>query len=93
MAAQLKQYAIAHIEKHSEELNKLGKEIWKNPELAYEEHKSHNLLTDYLESKVGSANQKIESHEFFLRLLQYAGCAKVFLKPPWNRIFCYFPYG
>ena len=29
-----------------------------------------------------SANQKIESHEFFLRLLQYVSCAEVFLKPP-----------
>ena len=33
-------------------------------------------------SRVGSTNQKIESHEFFLRLLQYIGCAEVFLKPP-----------
>ena len=32
----------------------------------------------YLES----ANQKIESHKFFLQLLQYVGCAEVFLKPP-----------
>ena len=33
---------------------------------------------------VGSANQKIESHEFLLRLLQYVGCAEVNLKPPRN---------
>lgn len=51
MAAQLKQRAISEIEKHSEELNKLGEEIWRNPELAYEEYKAHNLLTEYLEKK------------------------------------------
>ena len=51
MAVQLKQCAIAEIEKYTQELNKLGEEIWKNPELAYEEHKAHDLLTNYLESK------------------------------------------
>ena len=30
---------------------------------------------------LGSANQKLECHEFFLRLLQYVGCPEVFLKP------------
>lgn len=49
--AQLKQRAISEIEKHVEELNKLGEEVWKNPELAYEEYKAHDLLTDYLERK------------------------------------------
>ena len=49
--AQLKQRAISEIEKYSDELNKLGEEVWKNPELAYEEYKAHNLLTDYLERK------------------------------------------
>ena len=51
MVAQLKQRAISEIEKLSEELNKLGEEIWKNPELGYEEYKAHTLLTDYLERK------------------------------------------
>ena len=51
MTAQLKQCVISEIEKHSEELNKFGEEIWKNPELGYEEHKAHSLLTDYLERK------------------------------------------
>jgi len=51
MAAQLKERAILEIEKHSGELNKLGEEIWKNPEVMYEEHKAHNLLTNYLEQK------------------------------------------
>ena len=34
---------------------------------------------------------KIESHEFFL--WEYVGCAEIFLKPPWNPICCYLPYG
>ena len=32
--------------------------------------------------QLGSANRKIESHEFSLRLLQYVDHVKVFLKPP-----------
>ena len=43
------------------------------------------MMTDkdqWKPAKVGSANQKIESHEFFLQLLQYVGCVEVFLKPP-----------
>ena len=40
-------------------------------------------MNDYVASTtLGSANQKIESHEFFLQPLQYVGCAEVFLKPP-----------
>ena len=39
------------------------------------ENNRSNTLIEY-------ANQKIESHEFFLGLLQYVGCAEVFLKPP-----------
>ena len=31
---------------------------------------------------LGSANQKIESNKISPRLLQYVGCAEVFLKPP-----------
>ena len=31
---------------------------------------------------IGSANRKIESHEFSLRLLQYVGRVQVFLKSP-----------
>ena len=51
MAAQFKQRAISEIEKHSDELNKPGEEVWKNPELGYEEYKAHDLLTNYLERK------------------------------------------
>ena len=51
MDADLKRVAILEIEKYSQELNKLGGEIWNNPELGYEEHKAHALLTDFLEKK------------------------------------------
>ena len=45
-------------------------------------HSTMTFTSEVYITKVGSANQKIESHEFFLRLLQYVGCAEVFLKPP-----------
>ena len=33
------------------ELQQLGDEIWRNPELGFREHRAHQLLTDYLERK------------------------------------------
>ena len=51
MDAELKRVVILEIEKCSQELNKVGEEIWNNPELGYEEYKAHVLLTDFLERK------------------------------------------
>lgn len=45
----LKLAASAAIDTRAAELNSLGVEIWKNPELNYEEYKAHDLLTGYLE--------------------------------------------
>ena len=39
------------IDDHKDELIALSGEIWKNPELSFEEFKAHELLTDYLEKK------------------------------------------
>ena len=41
----------AGIDRNRLELRKLSEEIWKNPELNYEEHTAHKLLTDFLEEK------------------------------------------
>ena len=49
--ADVKEVALSCIDKHKEELRSLSEKIWLNPELCYEEHKAHSLLTDYLESK------------------------------------------
>ena len=45
------QGALSCIDSHKEELKSLSHEIWKNPEVGSEEHKSHAIITDYLESK------------------------------------------
>ena len=39
------------IDSYVHELKGLSQEIWRNPELNYEEHTAHRLLTDYLEEK------------------------------------------
>ena len=46
-----KQVASSIIDDHTEELRSLSVEIWKNPELDFQEHFAHKLLTDFLESK------------------------------------------
>ena len=47
----LKSGSIAAIDKNKEELQQLSFEIWSNPELNYEEHLAHKLITDFLERK------------------------------------------
>ena len=39
------------IDRLSEELFELNQEIWRNPELCFEERQAHQLLTKYLEEK------------------------------------------
>ena len=46
-----KSVAISCIDDHKEELRSLSDEIWRNPELNFQEYKAHKLLTDFLESK------------------------------------------
>ena len=47
----LKGKAAATIDSCEQDLFQLSNEIWKNPELAYEEYKAHELLTNFLEKK------------------------------------------
>lgn len=53
MAAELglKETASLAVHAAKEELADLSGEIWKYPELAFEEHKAHELLTSFLEKK------------------------------------------
>ena len=51
MATELKDVASAAVYAAQGELNKLSGEIWKHPELGFEEHKAHELLTNFLEKK------------------------------------------
>ncbi|XP_055349398.1 peptidase M20 domain-containing protein 2-like [Paramacrobiotus metropolitanus] len=37
------------LEEHKEQFHHIGLELWKNPELLFQEHFAHQLLTDYLE--------------------------------------------
>ena len=51
MAEVLKETASAAVQAAREELKELSGEIWKHPELGFEEHKAHELLTSFLERK------------------------------------------
>jgi amidohydrolase len=39
------------IQSQKKSLNRLSNEIWQNPELCFEEHAAHKVLTDYLEGQ------------------------------------------
>ena len=43
--------ATTLIDSCEQDLFQLSNEIWKNPELAYEEYKAYELLTNFLEKK------------------------------------------
>ncbi|XP_030838263.1 peptidase M20 domain-containing protein 2-like [Strongylocentrotus purpuratus] len=46
-----KQVAQAKIDESASDLNNISQEIWSHPELGYEEHHAHKILTDYLEKE------------------------------------------
>ncbi|XP_075720293.1 xaa-Arg dipeptidase [Rhinoderma darwinii] len=46
-----KQWACDVIEQESGQLNTLSQDIWKTPELAYQEQTAHNLLTSFFSSR------------------------------------------
>lgn len=43
--------ALAKIDASASDLNNISQEIWSHPELGYEEHHAHKILTDYLEKE------------------------------------------
>ena len=48
--SRLKSSACAAIDETTRALQDVSSTIWKNPELAYEEHSAHGLLTDFLKN-------------------------------------------
>ncbi|XP_066927442.1 xaa-Arg dipeptidase-like [Clytia hemisphaerica] len=51
MKEKLKQIICEAIDSKKDELNNISQEIWKNPEVNFEEFKAHALLTSYLEKE------------------------------------------
>ncbi|XP_066275264.1 peptidase M20 domain-containing protein 2-like [Branchiostoma lanceolatum] len=50
-ATQIKEKSCSAIQSCSKELWDLSQEIWKNPELAFKEHRAHRVLTEFLENR------------------------------------------
>ena len=48
--ADLKKIACEYIDTNAGTLHTLSKSIWENPEIAYEEFKAHDLLTNFFEN-------------------------------------------
>ena len=47
---EIKQHVCEFIDQNTSNLSDLSFQIWSNPETAFEEFKSHNLLTDFLQN-------------------------------------------
>jgi amidohydrolase len=48
---ELKRIAACAVDSAAKDLTELSREIWRNPELYYQERKAHRLLTDFLEQR------------------------------------------
>ena len=48
---ELKLAASCRIDSHAEALSELSEQIWRSPELGFQEHTAHTLLTDFLGSR------------------------------------------
>ena len=51
MEEDLKKIICETIDNRKDDLNHISQEIWKNPELKFEEHFAHELLTTFLETE------------------------------------------
>ncbi|XP_062502633.1 xaa-Arg dipeptidase-like [Corticium candelabrum] len=58
MAEQLKRVACSAIDQRVSSLRQLSEAIWANPELNYEEHKAHSLLTSFLKREDFDVDEK-----------------------------------
>ena len=50
-ATELKKIACDAIDAAAGDLGDLSQEIWKHPELNFEEHRAHQTLTDFFEKR------------------------------------------
>lgn len=51
MSENLKRIAVTTIEENASFLHSIGEQLWKNPEISFEEHKAHDLLASALEER------------------------------------------
>ncbi|XP_057313982.1 xaa-Arg dipeptidase-like [Hydractinia symbiolongicarpus] len=66
MEGKFKLKACEEIDARSSELNSIGQEIWKNPELGYEEFAAHELLTTFLEKEGFNVSKKTPLETSFI---------------------------
>ncbi|KAM8778206.1 xaa-Arg dipeptidase [Rhynchonycteris naso] len=58
----LKRRAAEHIDEAAERLAALSRAIWSEPELAYEEHRAHGVLTSFFQGEPPAASWTVQPH-------------------------------
>lgn len=56
----LKKIACDTVEENKTKLEELADDLWKNPELAFKEYRSHDVLTSFLESHGFTVTRKFK---------------------------------
>ena len=73
----LKECVSASLQENAAKLTAIGDELWRNPELNYEEHKAHDLLTSFLTERGFSVKKGYTGLETAFRAEFGAGKPKV----------------
>jgi len=66
MVTELKALVCKTIDDRNSDLNKISQEIWNNPELSFNEHFAHELLTTFLEKEGFEVNKKTPLETSFI---------------------------
>ena len=74
MKEQLKKLVCHAIDLRKGDLNNISQEIWKNPELSFEEFKAHDLLTGFLEKEGFTVSRKTPLETSFVA--KYGECTE-----------------
>ena len=66
MASDLKSIICSTIDARSSDLNDISQSIWNKPELCFEEHHAHDLLTSFLEKEGFKVDRKTPLETSFI---------------------------
>ena len=66
MDTELNKIALGYIDKQTDSLHSLSKEIWDNPELAYKEFRAHDVISNFLENHGFKVTRKYKLETAFL---------------------------
>ena len=72
--SELKNLIIKTIDERAVDLNSISQDIWHHPELCFEEHYAHDLLTSFLEKENFHVQRKTPLETAFVARFYFPNC-------------------